>query len=111
MAIFTKIIGIIIMIGGAQVFVNSFKAGVTVGYILSVVLFSIGALTYAVGRRVRIDEKNHGNPRANEIYRKRGIENLVCPKCGEVYKSGMGGCPRCAYEKNIYHDEYDDYDE
>ena len=105
MAILAKILGILFMMGGVEFFVRSFQSGIDAGYIVAVVLFSIGALIYAIGRRARIDEKNNGNPRANEIYREMGIVDLVCPKCGEEYKSGMGGCPRCKYEKYTYYDE------
>lgn len=105
MAILVKIVGMILIIGSVALFVDSLIKGEAGFSLLSVTLLSVGSLIYAIGRRAHIDESNYGNPRANKIYEQMGIVDLICPKCGEVYKSGMGGCPRCRHEKNIYYDE------
>ena len=111
MAWFCRIIGMILIVACVIFFVNNYEQDFDGTMFFSSVGIIIGLLIYMIGRRACIDDR--GNPEVFEEYEERGIYEVECPQCGEVYLSALGHCPRCddfrrnqnqfkAYKKSQY---------
>lgn len=98
MAWFCRIVGVILVIASILLLVEYFQSNKDTNLLPSIIGIAIGLLFYIIGDSA--DSGDGISEKAFKAYKEIGMQELICPKCGEKYLSGIA-CPNCDHESKM----------
>ena len=98
MAWFCRIVGVILVIACILLLVEYFQYNKEANLLPSIIGIVIGLLFYIIGDSA--DSGDGISEKAFKAYKEIGMQELICPKCGEKYLSGIA-CPNCDHESKM----------